>query len=91
MFEKLESWRNIVPPESIGTILKQERQRIIDKSKIGSDLYESIKITYDGIQEKEDDIDEYEDKIAELTEKIANAQRHINSAKKLDSLSRERR
>ena len=91
LFEKLESWRNIVPPESIGTILKQERQRIIDKSQIGSDLYESIKITYDGIQEKADDIDEYEDKIAELTEKIANAQDTSTLQKKLDSLSRAKR
>lgn len=74
LFEKLESWRNIVPPESIGTILKQERQRIISESKIGSDLYESIKITYDAIKKETEDIDEYEEKIEELTEKIANAQ-----------------
>lgn len=74
LFEKLESWRNIVPPESIGTILKQERQRIIDKSKIGSDLYESIKSTYEEIQKETDYIDEYNEKIDELTKKIANSQ-----------------
>ena len=83
LFEKLESWRNIVPPESIGTILKQERQRIIDKSKIGSDLYDSIKITYDAIQNEEEHIDEYKEKIDELTEKIANSQDTSELQKKL--------
>lgn len=70
-FDCLESWRRIVPPEAIGTLVKNEKSKIIDKFRAGKDLYESLERTNDRVETLHNEIDDKENKINDLTEAIS--------------------
>ena len=70
-FELLEKWRHIVPPESIGTLVKSVKDSTIQKFRIGKDLLEYLKDKRAHVYQYSDDIESWTNEINEISEKIA--------------------
>lgn len=73
-FSFLENWRNIVPPEAIGSLVKKEKSSTLDKFRNGANLYEEIFRTNEKLDSLHDEIDGFQDEINELTQKIAQSE-----------------
>lgn len=72
-FDILEKWRHIVPPESIGTLIKAIRNTTNQKILYGKDLYTSLKDRRNRIYQYSSDAEDLDAKIEEISEKISNA------------------
>lgn len=73
IFDYLEQWRNIVPPEAIGTLIKKEKSDIIKNNRSSEDLYKILYRRQETLESIHDEIEEFNEKINELTEKLSNA------------------
>lgn len=73
-YEFLESWKTVVPPEAIGTLIKNEKPKIFDKFKFSKNLYKTLSQVKEQLDEFHDEIDDLQDEIERITDKIANSE-----------------
>lgn len=88
-FAFLENWRNIVPPEAIGSLVKKEKELTLSNFKSSENLCEEFKRTHEKLDSIHDEIEDFQSKINELTEKIA--QSEDTSAIQIDLTNSEHR
>lgn len=73
-FEFLESWKTVVPPEAIGTLIKNEKPKIFDSFKFSKNLYKNLAQVKEQLDEFHEEIEDLQDDIERITEKIANSE-----------------
>ncbi len=73
-FNFLENWRNIVPPEAIGNLVKKEKVLTLSNFKNSENLYDEFYRTHKKLDSIHDEIDEFQSQIDELTQKIAQSE-----------------
>lgn len=70
-FSFLENWRNIVPPEAIGNLVKKEKSLTLGNFKSSENLYNELYRTHEKLDSIHDEIEDFQSQIDELTQKIA--------------------
>lgn len=73
-YEFLESWKTVVPPEAIGTLIKNEKPKIFDSFKFSKNLYKNLAQVKEQLDEFHDEIEDLQEDIERITDKIANSE-----------------